>query len=309
MGSWDIEILERKQEMNSENKFPVGLTVSGVLLVMFIVMMYSVTKRVQVEAGIEAVLVDKPFWTMFGDGGVRPEPLTAGSKWLFYTTDPVMYDVRPIQHTESFDDVRDGTITSDNIPIDFNAYIKVRPIPGKTPKLHASFGPDWYKQNLKEVFRTSVRDEVSKTSMTALTTRQLNVDGKDILGEIQRVVLSEMRDFVKTKGIDAEVMEVIVGKATPPQKILDSLAETAAQQQRAKTEDQRDIAEIRREKAERSRAAADNAYRNNLGYTPSQYLQLEIAKKQIEAIQACGSKTGCTAIIGELGVQATVPLK
>lgn len=295
--------------MNNERKFPIGTTIAAVLVVLFVAMMFSVTKRVQVEAGMEAVLVDKPFWTMFDDGGVRPEPLTAGSKWLFYTTDSVMYDVRPVQHTESFDDVRDGTITSDNIPIDFNAYIKVRPIPGKTPRLHASFGPTWYQMNLKEVFRTSVRDEVSKTPMTALTTRQLNAAGKDILGEIQRIVLSEMREFVAAKGIDAEVMEVIVGKATPPQKVLDSLANTANEQQRSKTEDERDKAEKRRENAEASRAAADNAYRNSLGYTPSQFLQLEIAKKQIEAVQACGSKANCTAVIGALGIQPTVPLK
>lgn len=298
-----------EQSMNNERKFPVGMTVAAVLVALFVSTMFLVTKRVQVEAGIEAVLVDKPFWTMFGDGGVRPEPLTAGSKWLFYTTDPVMYDVRPFQHTEKFDDVVDGTITSDNIPIDFSAYIKVRPIPGKTPRLHASFGPTWYPMNLKEVFRTSVRDEVSKTPMTALTTRQLNADGKDILGEIQRVVLGEMREFVKAKGIDAEVMEVIVGKATPPQKVLDSLANTANEQQRSKTEDERTKAEIQRKNAETERANADNAYRNSVGFNSSQFLQLELAKQQVAAIQACGSKANCTAVIGALGVQPTVPLK
>lgn len=294
--------------MRENSGVPIGKIVAGVLVGVLAIVMYAVTKRVEIEAGKEVVLVDQPFWTIFDSGGVRPEPLTAGSKWLFYTTETIMYDVRPVQHSEQFDDVRDGTITSDNIPIDFNSYIKVRPAPGKTPRLHASFGPNWYGANLKEVFRTSVRDEVSKTSMTALTTRQLNKEGKDILGEIQRVVLVEMREFVKTKGIDVEVMEVIVGKATPPQRILEALAETAAQQQRAKTEDERDKAEKRREKAEKSRADADNAYRNNLGYTPSQYLQLEMAKKKVEAVQACAGKN-CTVIIGELGVQPTVPLK
>lgn len=283
--------------------------VAAVVLFLFVITMIVVTKRVQVDAGHESVLVDQPFWTMFSDGGVRPEPLATGSKWLFYTTDSVTYDVRPVQYTEKFDDAVDGTITADNIPIDFNAYIKTRPIPGKTPRLHGSFGPHWYAQNVKEVFRTSVRDEVSKTTMTALTTRQLNKDGKDILGEIQRVVLAEMREFVKTKGIDVEVMEVIVGKVTPPQKILNSLAETADQQQRAKTEDERTAAEIRRKNAETERANADNAYRNSIGFTPSQFLQLELAKKQIEAIHACGAKAGCTAVIGELGVQTTMPLK
>ncbi len=283
--------------------------ISAIIFIFFITFMVRVTKRVQVEAGHEAVIIDKPFFTIFGDGGVRSEPHVTGSKWLFYTTDVVMYDTRPVQATEGFDDVKDGTITIDNIPIDFNAYIKVRPIPGKTPKLHSSFGPDWYKQNLKEMFRTSVRDEVAKTPMTALTTRQLNKEGKDILGEIQRVVLSEMREFVKAKGIDVEVMEVIVGKATPPQTTLDSIRATADQQQRSKMEDERKAAEIRRKGAETERANADNAYRNSIGFTPEQFLRLEIAKKQVEAVEKCGAKANCTAIIGELAVPATVPLK
>jgi len=270
--------------------------------------MGTVMNRVQVEAGHEAIMVDKPFFSIFDGGGVRPEPFSTGSTWLFYTTEIIRYDLRPFQHTEKFDDAIDGTITADNIPIDFNAYIKVRPISGKTPRLHASFGPNWYPQNLKEVFRTSVRDEVAKYTMTVLTTRQANAQ-KDVLGDIQRHVIKEMRDFVKDKGIDAEVMEVIVGKVTPPQKILDQLAETANQQQRAQTEIQRTAAEIQRKNAERERANADNEYRNKIGYSVSEFLSLEIAKKQVEALKECGAKASCTAIIGQLGVQATLPLQ
>lgn len=300
--------------MDDDKKFSLRETISGsfsflIVGVIFLALSFFTTKRVQVEAGSEAVLIDKPFFTIFGGGGVRDEPHATGSKWLFYTTDIVAYDIRPVQITESFDDVRDGTITVDNIPIDFSAYIKVRQIAGKTPNLHKSFGPEWYKQNLQQLFRTSVRDEVAKTPMTALTTRQLNKEGKDILGEIQRVVLSEMREFVKAKGIDVEVMEVIVGKATPPEKVLAAIAETASQQQKSKTEDERRKAEINRKGAEIERANADNAYRNSVGFTSVQFLQLEVAKKQVEAIHACGAKASCTAIIGELGKQVTLPIK
>lgn len=283
---------------------------SACVAIVFAVVMFAVTKRIEISAGHEAVLIDKPFWTMFGEGGMRSEPLQTGSKWLFYTTEEVLYDVRPVQHTEQFDDQKDGTITADNIPIDFNAYIKVRPIQGKTPRLHSSFGPEWYKSNLKEVFRTSVRDEVGKQKMTALTTRQLNADGKEIIGEMQRLVLAEMREFVKVKGIDVEVMEVIIGKATPPAKILEALAETASQQQRFKTETEKARAEGEREKAETARAQADNAYRNSIGYTPSQFLQLEMAKKQVEAAHACAAKGNCTTIVGQLGgAIPAIPMK
>lgn len=294
----------------ARNKKLVLLGLAGFFFLVFAFVMFLVTKRVQVEAGFEAVLVDKPFWTMFSDGGVRPEPLQTGSKWLFYTTDVIQYDVRPKQWTEPFDDTKDGTITSDNIPIDFNAYIKARPLAGKTPMLHSGFGPQWYEQNLKEVFRTSVRDEVAKNTMTALTTRKTNAETKeDVLGDIQRRVLAEMRAFVTAKGVDAEVMEVIVGKATPPQRILEQLAETGAQQQRVQTEINRTQAEIQRKEAEEKRADADNAYRNKMSLSPEQFLQLEIVKKQVEAVEKCGEKANCTAVVGQLGAQATIPLK
>lgn len=264
--------------------------------------------RVNVEAGQEAVLTDKPF--LIGTGGVQPEALSTGSKWFYWTTTANYYSLLPEQKTETFDDERDGTITSDNIPIDFNAYIKVRVVAGKTPLLHAKFGSNWYVQNLQQVFRTAVRDQVSKATMTSLTTRQLNVEGKEMLEIMQLAVRDEMREFVKKEGIFVEVMEVIIGKATPPKRTLDALAETASQQQRFKTETERARAETEREKAERNRAVADNAYRNSLGYSPEQYLRLELAKKHIEAVQACAGKSNCTIIVGELGgATPTLPLK
>jgi regulator of protease activity HflC (stomatin/prohibitin superfamily) len=152
--------------MDTEVRFLLKRVVPCVVLVLIGITLFAVTKRIEVEAGHEVVLVDKPFWTFLDSGGVRPEPLTTGSKWLFYTTEQIPYDVRPVQHTEKFDAATDGTITSDNIPIAFNAYIKVRPITGQTPALHDGFGPGWYDQNLKEVFRTAVRDEVAKATMT-----------------------------------------------------------------------------------------------------------------------------------------------
>ncbi len=292
----------------NHKKLVIFGSIGLVLFFIFVSIMIGITKRVQAEAGVELVIVDKPFWTIFGKGGVREEPLSTGAMWLFYTTDIVPYDLRPVQYTEAFDDEKDGTITADNVPIDFKAYIKLRSVQGKTPRLHVKFGVNWYNMNVKEVFRTSVRDEVAQQKMTALTTRQIGEKG-DVLGNLGRKVFNEMVEFVKTKGLDVEVMEVIIGKATPPQKILDSLTATADQQQRAKTEIERRLAEIQRKEAEGKRAEADNEYRNKIGFSPEQFMVLELAKKQVEAVTACSKNANCTAIIGELGVAATLPLK
>lgn len=261
-------------------------------------------QRVKIDAGFEAVLIDKPFWTAFGKGGVRPEPLTAGAKWLWYTTEVVTVDLRPFQWTERFDDKVDGTITSDNVPIDFNAYIKTRPVDSRTPELVARFGPDWYNKNLKEYFRTEVRDEVVKHPMTALTTRQ------DVLAKVQADVKKSVEDFVKKEELPIVVMEVIIGKAAPPDTIVAALADTAAQQQRAKTEDERAKAEINRKHAEANRAKADNAYREAIGLSPAQFLQLEGYKAYVEAAKQCSnSSKGCTMVVGEPGVIPTIAVR
>lgn len=69
----------------SFSKRSTVIAVAVALASFFLLLVLSpiIVNRVQVEAGTEAVLVDKPFFTMFGDGGVRPEPQTTGPKWLF----------------------------------------------------------------------------------------------------------------------------------------------------------------------------------------------------------------------------------
>ena len=56
--------------------------------------------------------------------------------------------------------------------------------------------------------------------------------------------------------------------------------------------------------AERSRAEADNAYRESMHLSPEQFIQL----KQIEMLkQACAEKGACTFINGN--ASAVIPVK
>ena len=67
---------------------------------------------------------------------------------------------------------------------------------------------------------------------------------------------------------------------------------TAAQEQRIQTEIQIKNAETQRKAAEEARAAADNAYRQAIGLSPEQYVQL----KRIEMeLKVCGDGK-CTFI-------------
>ncbi|MFN0316766.1 MAG: hypothetical protein ACKVQA_17225 [Burkholderiales bacterium] len=73
---------------------------------------------------------------------------------------------------------------------------------------------------------------------------------------------------------------------------------TAAQQQRRNTEDQRILAEDARKAAEMARAAAGNAYRNAMQLDPAQFVQLEAIKRYSDAC----SKSPCTIIQGSVPI-------
>jgi hypothetical protein len=70
---------------------------------------------------------------------------------------------------------------------------------------------------------------------------------------------------------------------------------TAAQQQRQKTEVQRKLAEDSRLDAEKSRAHADNAYREEMKLDGAQFVQLESVKRYSEA---CSKSSSCVIIQG-----------
>jgi methylphosphotriester-DNA--protein-cysteine methyltransferase len=83
-----------------------------------------------------------------------------------------------------------------------------------------------------------------------------------------------------------------VGRANPPDSIKNQRIETATQEQRVQTEKQIKLAEDQRKAAEESRAAADNAYRQAIGLSPEQYVQL----KRIEMERAVCNEGKCTFI-------------
>lgn len=279
--------------------FSLRNIVVAVIAIVILVTLGSITKRIKVDAGMEAVLIDKPFFSIFGSGGVRQTPVSSGSTWVFYTTEDIMIDIRPEQKSEKFDDV----ITSDNVPVDFNAYIKLRVKEGLTPVLYSKLGSSWYENNLKEIFRTEIRDSVAKFPMTDLTTRQ------SLLNDIQKNVSKAMESFIQKNEYPIVMMEVIIGKVSPPEQIMTALSDTASQQQRAKTEDERAKAEIQRKDAEKRRAEADNAYRNSIGLNPSQFIELEAIKAYERAATACANSNKGTCIIGQPPGSMVLPLK
>lgn len=237
---------------------------------------------VDVGPGEEAVLVKQPKWFFWEDGGLVSTPVRTGQMWVAYTTTSTTVDMKPQQFEVNLDDF----MTSDGVPLDFHAVIRLRVV--DSVKMVEGFGTDWYKNNIAMEFTTRVRQQVKKHGMneTAIETKAIE--------EIDAEVKKGLTSYITEKKIPVFLMDVTVGKANPPDPVKSQRIETAQQQQRIISEAQRKLAEDARKMAEQSRAAADNAYRNAMSLDPNQFLALEAIKMQHEVC----AKGGCTFLIG-----------
>jgi regulator of protease activity HflC (stomatin/prohibitin superfamily) len=242
------------------------------------------------DAGHEVVLVEKPWF--FGHGGVDPVPVTPGRTYTALSTEGVDVYMQPMKaETEMHD-----TMTSDGVPISFHAIMVLQVT--DSVSLIKNFGRDWYRNNLEEQFKTMVRQAVRKRGMneTAISTTALDA----IDEEIREALIA----FIKEKGLPVKLITMTVGRANPPDAIKNQRIETATQEQRIQTEQQTKLAEVQRKSAEEARAAADNAYRQALGLSPEQYVQL----KRIEMEQRVCADGKCT-FIENSGALPTFPVK
>jgi regulator of protease activity HflC (stomatin/prohibitin superfamily) len=233
------------------------------------------------DAGHEIVLVEKPL--IFGHGGVDPEPVKTGLTVAAITTQGVDVYMQPLKYDTQLDD----TMTQDGVPISFHAIMVLKVT--DSVNLIKNFGPDWYKNNLEEPFKTMVRQAVRKHGMNETAISTVALDAID----------AEIRDgltaFITSKGLPVTLVTMTVGRANPPDAIKNQRIETAAQEQRSNTEKQRKLAEDQRRAAETSRAEADNAYREAMHLSPEQFIQLEMIKMQHEVCGPNGKGT-CTFI-------------
>ncbi|MDF2460322.1 MAG: hypothetical protein K0S79_2738, partial [Nitrospira sp.] len=134
----------------------------GPVILLGIMMGFGSIGCAAIDAGHEGVLVEQPFF--FGHGGVDPVPSKTGRVWLAPTTHVVDVDVRPVQYSEHFD-----IISAENAPVSFDAFLIANVVEGRSPELIARYGPNWYHNNVKEAFRTFVREEVQKYPLFQLT--------------------------------------------------------------------------------------------------------------------------------------------
>jgi regulator of protease activity HflC (stomatin/prohibitin superfamily) len=232
------------------------------------------------DAGYEAVLIHKPWF--FGHGGVSPTPVKAGQSWVAPSTEAVYVTMVPQQHGIHFDDL----MSSDGVPLDFDAVVRLQVT--DSVSLISNFGERWFENNVQAEFANRVRQAVRKHGMNETAIQTTAVDA------IDTEVSKAMADYIAQARLPLKLIDVTVGRANPPDSIKSQRIETAAQEQRANTERQRKLAEDQRKEAEQARAASDNAYRNAIGMSPDQFIQLEAIHAQREVCL----KGGCTLIMG-----------
>lgn len=237
-----------------------------------------------IDAGHEGVLVEKPFF--FGHGGVDPVPAKTGRVIVAPTTEVIDVDVRPVQYSEHFD-----IISAENAPVSFDAFLIGNVIEGRSPELITRFGPHWYVNNVKEAFRTFVREEVQKYQLFQLTTDPTTRN------KLQEAIAHEVRTkLFEKQNIPVRVNRVVIGSILPPKGVLEQTAQTIIQEQRRITMIEFQKAEEAREKAEKQRGIADRAYRESLGLTAPEFVDLRRIEVQKEIVQH--SPAALTVIMG-----------
>ena len=115
------------------------------------------------------------------------------------------------------------------------------------------------------------------------------------LQNIEGEIGGQFRKHIQSTGLHVALINVNMGKALPDKPVVDEMNNTAAQQQRRKTEVQRKLAEDSRLQAEQSRANADNAYRQQMKLDAAQFVQLESIKRYSEA---CKESKNCVIVQG-----------
>ena len=242
-----------------------------------IMAMFSLTSCIgctTVDADEETVLIDKPWF--FGHGGVQKNAVETGLKWIWWSTDTETFKIIPIKHQVDMNDL----FSDDNTPLDFHTIIITQIEKGKTPILLQNYGVDWFNTNIYNEYCNLVRDHISQHSPFDL------MSNRAILNDIDAKVLKQMQDFVaklsKEKEFPIIIRQVTIGKATPNEKQLEEMNNTAKAVQAKQTQEREAEVQLAREKAERQRAKADKAYMEEMHLSTSDFISL----KWIETIAA-----------------------
>lgn len=261
------------------------LSLVGVIIFGLVWLVFMHTEVV--EPGHELVINDKPYF--FGHDGIRLESIKEGRVLLFNTSSAVAINMLPLSQPVKVDDFA----SKDNILLDFETTIQYKV--NNSVVLVSKFGAkDWFVNNIQNQYLAIVREAVKKKTMSEM------MSDVTAAADIDKEVTTALIALVKESNLPITILNVSLGRAKPNAEVLAQMNETAAQQQRKKTLIEAEAAEIQRKKEQVAKAAADNAYRNEMGLSPELFVQLESVKRFSEACKTS------TCVIGQPGMGLTL---
>jgi len=223
--------------------------------------------RVKVSSTEEVVLTYQPWF--FGHGGIDMTPIETGLTWCWVSTKTDTFSIVPTKYQVDMEDL----ISNDNTPLDFHTVIIIQVSKGKTPILLKNYGKMWWENNLYNFYCSRIRDHVSQYSPFDL------MSNREVLSGIDKKILNEMQMYVtqisKDKEMPIEIKNVVMGRARPNTEQLNEMNKTAQAVQARQTQERIVEVELVREKAERQRARADKAYREELGLSTQDFISLK----------------------------------
>ncbi len=173
-------------------------------------------------------------------------------------------------------------------------------VEGRSPEIVGRYGTNWYQNNVKEAFRTFVREEVQKYPLFQLTTDPTTRT------KLQDAIAREVQTkLIDKQNLPIRLNRVVVGSILPPKGVVEQTTQTIVQEQRKITMVEFQKAEEAREKAEKQRGIADRAYRESLGLTAPADTTLRLIEVQKEIVQH--SPSALTVIMGLERVGINMP--
>jgi regulator of protease activity HflC (stomatin/prohibitin superfamily) len=154
--------------------------------------------RIVTEPGNETVIILNPWF--FGHGGVAKEVQTPGAGWYAWSTHGIDIPTAPIKYDEPLEHLA----TNDNNFINYASYIVLQW--SDAAENANKFGVDsWYENNLKEQYRTIVRDVTKQYQMTAIMT------DPETLQKIESEVARKFNAHIVTTGLHVKLLNVNMG--------------------------------------------------------------------------------------------------
>ncbi len=245
-----------------------------IMVVMLLMGYFFIIKRTTVNEGMEAVIIKKPWF--LGKGGIETKTIHTGTIWSVASTEIKLISLKPFSIEESFSEL----LTKDNIPIDFKISLSFKYQKGKGSLLVSNFGEseEWYKNLLSPPLQKTVEIAVKQRTLLDMT------DDVNAVKELNEYIVFGVDDFLKKQSIPVELIDINIGKITPPKEIIEASIKTEVEKQNIKRQKEQIRVQELRKKAEHATANADRAYMIRMGMTPREYLdmkRIELKSKEL----------------------------